>query len=213
MDEASFDRLSVIVHRMRDQSTRRGALRLLLGGSVAAAGALVTAETDAKKNKHKNCSGYGGRCNGNKNCCGGRCINGFCFPGNGGGGGGGKNCGGRRCANGWSCCRQSGVDVCVPNNYPTCCNGNGYVGGYHCCGGYGGACPSGWECCGGFNQCCGENQRCCGNGRCCPRGWYCGDIACYAYQDARSNAVSAESMPFSDPVTIDESDWVDLRKR
>jgi hypothetical protein len=215
MDGASFDRLSVIVHRLRDQSTRRGALRLLLGGSLATAGTLVGAETEAKKKKkHKNCRGYGGRCNGNKNCCNGRCINGFCFPrGGGGGGGGGKNCGGQRCPNGWRCCRQSGIDICVPNNYPTCCNGNGYNDGYRCCGGNGGACPSGWRCCGGFNQCCQPGWKCCGNGRCCPDGWYCGDIACYANQDAEASVESTSSVPFADPTTIDDGDWIDLSQR
>ena len=32
MDGESFDRLSVVVHRLRDKATRRGALGLMLGG-------------------------------------------------------------------------------------------------------------------------------------------------------------------------------------
>ena len=41
MDGESFDRLSVVVHRLRDNATRRGALGLVLGGSVAALSGLL----------------------------------------------------------------------------------------------------------------------------------------------------------------------------
>lgn len=209
MDGESFDRLSVLVHRLRDRATRRGALGLIVGGSLAAAGGLLADDAAAKnrnKNKNKNCKGYGGTCDHHGDCCGNNCRNGRCWYGGGGGGGGGNNCGGLNCPNGWRCCNQGGVRVCVPNTYPTCCNGNGYNYGYHCCSGYGGACPSGWECC-GYNQCCSEGWKCCGNGRCCPRGWYCGNSVCYANQNAEISAQSVESVPFSDAVEIDDADW------
>jgi hypothetical protein len=215
MDGESFDRLSVIVHRLGDGATRRGALRTLLGGSLAAASGLLAEGTEAKKHRRRRgCKGFGGGCNSNRDCCNGRCRNGFCFPGNGGGGGGGggNRCN-RGCQNGWQCCRQNGVDVCVPNNLPTCCGGNGFNSGFHCCGGNGGACPSGWDCCGGFNQCCSAGWKCCGNGRCCPDGWFCrNDGTCQANQDARSSGASGEVVPSREPVTIDDNDWIDLSK-
>ena len=36
MDGSSFDKLSVSVHRLREQASRRNALRLLAGGTAAA---------------------------------------------------------------------------------------------------------------------------------------------------------------------------------
>jgi hypothetical protein len=215
MDGASFDRLSRVVLGLRDRASRRGALRLVLGGSLAAAAGLLAEDADARRrNRNRNCRGYGGFCNGPRDCCSGSCINNRCFPGRGRGRHGRRHCGGRYCAAGWGCCNYNGVSVCVPNNYPTCCGGsNSYAGGYYCCGGGGGACPAGWDCCGGFNQCCGPNQQCCGNGRCCPVGWYCGDIACHAFQEsdvAAQGVKSAESVPFSAPVTVNSSDWVSL---
>jgi hypothetical protein len=221
MDGESFDRLSVVVHRLRDQATRRGALRLLLGGSVAAAGGLLTQDADAKKHKnkkhknkkHKNCRGYGAKCQSWRDCCSGNCFGNRCFQsgGGGGGGGGGKHCGGRRCPAGWGCCRSNGVSVCVPNNFPTCCGGNSYSSGYRCCGGpYGGACPFGGECCGGFNQCCQSGWKCCGSNTCIPKDWDCDD---FFLQQAESDGVSTESkprIPSAAPVTIDDSDWITL---
>ena len=52
----SFDRLSVVVHRLRDKATRRGALGLMLGGSIAAASGLLTEDAAAKKHnkRHRN---------------------------------------------------------------------------------------------------------------------------------------------------------------
>jgi hypothetical protein len=221
MDGEAFDRLSMVVHRLRDTATRRDAMRVLLGGSVVAATGLLGDDAEARKKKNKKskknaCRRYTGRCNRNRDCCNGKCRNGWCYYNGGGGGGGGNtNCGGRRCPNGWRCQKQGGVSVCVPKGYPTYCGGNNaYVPGYQCCNGAnGGACPSGWKCCGGFNQCCGPDQRCCGNGRCCPRGWYCGNVACYANQAAADGEVSVDgvrSADFIDPVTVDAKDWVSL---
>src|SRR5687768_5243786 len=99
MDGESFDRLSVVVHRLRDRATRRGALRMLAGGAVALASGLLGDEAEARKghnnkrhrrNNKKYCRGFGGRCYSQRDCCGGRCYGGFCF---GSGGGGGKHCG------------------------------------------------------------------------------------------------------------------------
>ena len=153
MDGESFDRLSVVVHRLRDKATRRSALGLLLGGSVAAAGALMSDDAAARKNKNRkkdNCRGFGAKCSRNSDCCFSKCRNGRCWYGGGGGGGGGSRCNGQRCPSGWECCRLSGVDVCVPRNHPTCFNN--------------GICPVGWRTC-GFNgpvrNCCGPNERCC----------------------------------------------------
>ncbi|MDF3039510.1 MAG: hypothetical protein K0Q71_2216 [Thermomicrobiales bacterium] len=160
MDGESFDRLSVGVHRLRDKATRRGALGLLLGGSLAAAGTLLGDDAAAKKgNKNKNrkknnCRGFGGKCSSNRDCCFSNCRNGRCWYGGGGGGGGNKHCGGRRCQNGWDCCRMSGVDVCVPRNHPACFNN--------------GICPGGWRTCGWngpVRNCCAPGTHCCNNGQ------------------------------------------------
>src|SRR5687767_9928700 len=70
MDGDSFDRLSVVVHRLRDTATRRGALGLLLGGSVAAVSGLLAGDAEARRRnrnkKNSNCRGFGGKCRSNK---------------------------------------------------------------------------------------------------------------------------------------------------
>jgi hypothetical protein len=198
MDGTSFDRLSVIVHRLRDQSTRRGALRLLLGGSVAAASGLVATETDAKKkNKRwKKCRGYGGRCNGNKNCCNGKCINGFCFPRR-GGGGGGKNCGGQRCPNNYRCCRFNGINMCLPWNHPACFGAGECLAGWD---------PCGWN--GPVRTCCSPDTHCCVNNfgqRICLSDFFdCNDFFSSEVQSAQSatdpngNPAVTEPIPATD---------------
>jgi len=216
MDGEAFDRMSVRWQKLREQATRRGALRFLVGGSLAAATGLQVDRTEAhKKNKNKyknhNCRGYGGYCNGSRDCCGGNCINNHCFPGNGGGGNGNGNyCNGINCPNGWGCQHNGSVSVCVPDNYNNCCGGYCYGGSYGCCNGNygGGACPAGWDCC-GFNQCCGDNQHCCGNGRCCPNGWYCnsnGTCDPNNYYNGVS-ATAAESIPSTAAVTLGEDQY------
>jgi hypothetical protein len=221
MDGESFDRLSVVVHRLRDQATRRGALRLLAGGVVALASELLADADDAeakkrhnnkrhRRNNKKYCRGFGGRCYSHRDCCNGRCFGGFCFGS--GGGGGGKHCGGRKCPAGWSCCRANNVSVCTPNNFPTCCGNVGYAPGFSCCNAHhGGACPGGFGCTDQFGLCCQPGWTWCANsGRCCPSGWFCGDIACYAYQTADVSGESVESVPFADPVRISEQEWTPL---
>ncbi|MFN8678984.1 MAG: hypothetical protein U0Z70_21570 [Thermomicrobiales bacterium] len=204
MDGSSFDKLSVSVHRLREQASRRNALRLLAGGAAAAvAGAIVT-DTDAKKNKkyknkYKKCRNnfYGGFCNGSKDCCNGKCRNGICWYNGGGGGGGGGRCGNVRCPNGWSCRKQGTVHICSPYNYPNYCGNNTYWNGnYRCCnGGYNGiACPSG-ECC-GIATCCQSGWKCCGNNTCIPNTWDCDDFF-------RSAEVGGESIPTMEPTPPD----------
>jgi hypothetical protein len=166
MDEKSFDRLSVVVHRLRDKTTRRGALGLLFGGSLAAAGTLLGEDAAARKGKKNrnrkknNCRGFGGRCDSNRDCCFSNCRNGRCWYGGGGGGGGGnKRCGGRRCQNGFDCCRVSGIDLCVQRGHPACFN-NGICPGGRTCGWNGPVrtcCPSGTHCC-SFNNFCLNNM-------------------------------------------------------
>jgi hypothetical protein len=206
MDGSSFDKLSVSVHRLREQASRRNALRLLAGGTVAAVGGAIATETDAKK-KHKNknkkykkCRNnfYGGFCNGNKDCCNGKCRNGICWYNGGGGGGGGRGgCGGVRCPNGWTCRRQGPANICSPYNYPNYCGNNTYWNGnYKCCGFSGIACPSG-ECC-GIATCCQVGWRCCGN-TCIPNNWNCNDF----YQSAE---VDGESIPTMEPTAPDAND-------
>jgi hypothetical protein len=216
MDGESFDRLSVIVNRLRDRSSRRDALRALLGGSAAvAAAALADDDADArKKNRKKRCRGYGATCHHHKDCCNGSCRYGRCWYTGNGGGGGGKHCGGRTCPSGWSCCRQSGVHVCVPSNYPTCCGGYSYANGYYCCNNGYGACYSGGECCpgGSGTGCCQDGWKCCGNGRCCPRGWDCGDFVCTynQYQDAEIAGESVQTIPSVEAQPVPDADRIAL---
>jgi hypothetical protein len=87
MDGESFDRLSVVVHRLRDKATRRSALGLVLGGSAAALSGLLAQDVSAKKHKnngkkkHKNCRGFGAGCKSNKDCCNSNCRSGRCWQG------------------------------------------------------------------------------------------------------------------------------------
>ncbi|MCA9880377.1 MAG: hypothetical protein KC442_21425 [Thermomicrobiales bacterium] len=204
MDGSSFDRLSVSVHRLRGQATRRNALRLLAGGSAAALASAVVPDADAKK-KHKNkkykkCRNrsYGGSCRNNKDCCNGKCRYGICWYNGGGGGKGG--CGGVRCPNGWTCRKQGPAHICSPYNYPNYCGNNTYWGNdYKCCGGnYGGfACPWG-ECC-GIATCCQSGWKCCGGSTCVPNGWDCNDFF-------RGAEIGGESVPTMEPTPPDAND-------
>jgi hypothetical protein len=200
MDGSSFDKLSVSVHRLREQASRRNALRLLLGGAAAVSGILASQpESEAKKKKkkrRKRCrTGYGGRCKSNRDCCNGKCRNGICWykPG-GGGGNGGRNCNGVRCPNGWRCCNFQGFRRCLPNNHPACI-------GY-------GECPFAWETCGwngSIRHCCGLNQRCCYSNSlnqhiCLPDTANCDNFN-------RSAEIESEAMEgVSDPIPVTDID-------
>lgn len=216
MDGDSFDRLSVIVHRLRDQASRRSAFRLLLGGALVAAGVLASDEADAKKknrnrNRHgKRCRGYGAGCGSNRDCCNGQCRNGRCWFTNGGGGGGGRHCGGRRCPNGWFCRSQNGVHVCVPDNFPTYCGGNNWYGSdFECCDGIpNGACTIGSECCGSVGMCCQNGWQCCGGSNCIPNDWDCDDFFRQSAGDVGSE--SGERIPYAAPTPVDEKDYITI---
>lgn len=216
MDGESFDRLSVVVHRLRDKATRRGALGLVLGASVAAVSGVLTEDAGAKKRnksskKNKNCRGFGGKCRSNKDCCYSKCRSGRCWYGN----NGGTRCGGQQCDAGWGCCNFSGVSVCVPHQYPVCCGNRSFVNGYTCCGGSGGACLGGVESCTGqFGVCCQPDWKHCNNGffagQCVPKGWDCNDLS----QSSQGDGVSTEStqqVPTADPQRIPATDWIDLQ--
>jgi hypothetical protein len=129
MDSESFDRLSVGVHRLQRQVSRRGALRLVLGGSAVAVGGVTGDEAEARRGRNRR--------NRDRFCWFGRCW-----------GNGGKNknrCGG--CPSGWRCRTQAHVSVCVPKNFTNCCGNICYSPGYTCCGT--GLCSGGWKCCHG----------------------------------------------------------------
>ena len=199
MDGSSFDKLSVSVHRLREQATRRKALRLLLGGTAAAAiGSVLTSESEANKKRCR--SGYGGRCNSNKDCCNGRCRNGRCWytgGGDGGGNTGDRYCNGVRCASGWRCCSFQGIKRCLPRDHAAC------IGS--------GECPFTWDTCGwngSIRQCCGVGQHCCywnslNRYICLPDGANCNDFS-------RSAGVESESISSvegaSEPIQVTEID-------
>jgi hypothetical protein len=189
MDEASFDRLSRTVHRLRRHTTRREALRTLAVGGVA--GLLTRLETDDARAA---CTRFWGRCSRDGQCCKRmRCRRGRCRPRN-DGGGGGESCGGTTCRSGLSCCTVSGFDQCIDRDRLICCRSS--------------ICERGGDCCG--STCCSKGWKCCGDGRCCPKDWRCGNTACVASQTADVSAESAESIPFDEPVKSDEQRWIDL---
>ncbi len=206
MDGESFDRLSVVVHRLREKATRRGALGLLFAGSVAAVAGIGANDADAKRGrrKKKKCRGLGAVCGSYRDCCSRNCFRNRCF----GGGGNNGSCGGRDCLPGQDCCTISGVSICVPDSYPTCCDGGSYIPGYRCCSGsLGGACPLGQDCCGGFNHCCGPDTKCCNN-RCIHESVNCDDFPFSASQGGEVDAAAVESESVSEPVTVPDEDWI-----
>lgn len=201
MDGESFDRLSVVVHRLGERATRRGVLGLVLGGTLTAAGSLLAEDAGAHK-KHKNRRKSNGK---NRNCWGGRCWN---------RGRHGNQCGGRICQNGWGCCNQGGVSVCVPQNFPTCCGNYGFANGYTCCGGHGGACFGGLETCTGqFGICCQPGWKHCNNSfssTCIPNTWDCDQFFYQSSQSAGVATESAEQIPTADPAPVPAEDWIEL---
>jgi hypothetical protein len=216
MDGESFDRLSVVVHRLRNKATRRGALGLVLGGSLAAVSGLLADGAGAKKRnkngkkKNKDCRGFGAKCGSNKDCCYSKCRSGRCWYGS----RSGNNCGGKTCDNGWGCCNSNGVSVCVPNNYPVCCGNQSFVNGYTCCGGNGGACLGGIDSCTGqFGFCCQPGWKHCSSGFwsgiCVPHYWDCNSTSQWSQAEGFA-AESSESAPTTDPQPISPADWIDL---
>jgi hypothetical protein len=217
MDGESFDRLSVVVHRLHDNATRRGALALVLGGSAAALSGLLADDAGAKKHnkngknkKNKDCHGFGAKCGSNKDCCYSNCRSGHCWYGN----GSQSRCGGKTCDNGWGCCNFDGVSVCVPNTYPVCCGNQSFVNGYTCCGGNGGACLGGIDSCTGqFGICCQSGWKHCSSGFwagvCVPNYWDCNSNSQWS-QAADIAAESTESVPTTEPQPISPADYIDL---
>lgn len=214
MDGESFDRLSIVIHRLRDKATRRSALGLALGGSVAAVSGLLAEDAGARhRNQAKNdCRGFGGPCSSNRDCCYSKCRSGRCWHGR----ARRKRCGGRNCPSGWGCCSSSGISLCVPRKYPVCCGSQSFVNGYTCCGGSGGACLGGVDSCTGqFGVCCQSGTRYCTSGffkgQCIPNGWSCDDLS----QSSQSGGISAEStepIPTTAPAAISPADWIDLQR-
>lgn len=223
MEDAAFDRLSMVVHRLRDQATRREALRTLAAGSIAGLLARLGAEdaSAACVRRRKRCS-RDRECCGNPNqniicdplpsscdrsgerCCGRSdaqcsshcdCCRGFACSGGRcrSSGDGGEGCGGTTCPSGWTCCEISGVSRCIDPDYLRCCRSS--------------ICEQDGDCCG--STCCSSGWKCCGDGRCCPDGWRCGKNACIARQTAGISAESDESVPFGDPVKGDEREWIE----
>ena len=82
MDGESFDRLSVIVHRLRNKTTRRRALGVLLSGAVAAVSGKLADDAGARdRNRTTNCRRLGRPCSSNRDCCSAECRHGRCWTG------------------------------------------------------------------------------------------------------------------------------------
>lgn len=196
MDDRSFDRLARVVSDLRDRTSRRGALKALLGGALAVP-ALAADDAEAEKRKNRKnrdkwwngnrCRSYGQPCSSNRQCCNGDCWYGICRTGQ-----PGKQCGFQTCLPGYECCRDSfGGSICTLPGYGVCCNnGSNWNGNYKCCNG--GACFSGWTCC--------------GNGSCCPPGLRCRNGSCTTRSGAR-NASAQRAVP---AVAPDPADSVTL---
>ncbi|MCC6314021.1 MAG: hypothetical protein IT337_08390 [Thermomicrobiales bacterium] len=214
MDDTRFDRLSVVVDKLRTGASRRETLRLLLAGSLAAAAATVE-DAEAKKKKHKNrnknsCRGWGSRCSRNKDCCNGRCRSGVCQLNNGNWWNGNPGNGGTRCRTpggtitclpGYECSTVAGVHVCVPKGYNVCCGNNCFSNDWN------------WKCCGnsswGFQGGCPSSMRCCSTrygARCCPSGMRCSNAGCWPRTASRA-ARAAGTAPVPKPTFGDDA-WV-----
>ena len=217
MDEQSFDRLAVAVDRIRDRSTRRGALRALLGGSLAAAVAvLAPAATDAA------CTSLGFRCRRNGDCCSGRCASNTCIPNT----GGGCRSTGFGCGNDSDCCSGNCErSICVSgggscNSLGFGCRLNGDCCSGRCSGnicvrdGDGGRCGPGLFACGSGagRGCCPVNFRCCRGGfgsGCCPSGFRCrSNGTCTLGGGVREASASGEErvVPKTERVEATETD-------
>jgi len=228
MDGESFDRLSVVVHRLSERATRRGIFGLVLGGSLTAAESMRSENAGARhknkrrknnhnnhnnrnNNKNWNCRGLGGRCWSSRDCCNSSCRSGRCWYG---GDSGNQQCGGQNCQNGWGCCSQGGVSVCVPQNFPTCCGNRSFANGYTCCGNLGGACLGGIDTCTGqFGLCCQPGWKHCNNSftsTCIPNNWDCDQFFFQSSQNGGVTAQSGEHIPSQPPVEIPAGDWVEL---
>jgi hypothetical protein len=222
MDGASFDRLSLFVHRMNDRATRRQALRtLVVSGITAALTQLRTEDAAACTQRRHQCSRNGDCCgypnqdiycdalpsscdrNGDRCCgrsgasCSRKCD---CCRGLTCSGGrcrssndGGGSCGNTTCPSGQKCCTISGFPQCIDPDFLHCCQSA--------------ICTKGWDCCGKF--CCSSGWKCCGNGLCCPDGWRCGKTACDPSRTSATAEASAESIPFAEPVPSDEQHWIE----
>ncbi len=75
MDQETFDRLS---RRVSAAQTRRGALRALWAGGIAATLAAVLPGAGEASQTVKGCRVPGQRCNRNEKCCSGKCRSGRC---------------------------------------------------------------------------------------------------------------------------------------
>jgi hypothetical protein len=218
MEDSAFDRLSLLVHRLRDRTSRRTALRSLAASGVA--GGLLRLgieEGSAACTRRRRRCDTNGECCGRRvicdrlsrvcdrrgdRCCGRRdascssrcdCCAGLrCGGGRCGGSsdGGSDLCGGNSCGRGEKCCTVSGVSRCIPETY-------------HCC--RSAVCAQTQECCGA--GCCSSDWKCCGEGQCCPDDWQCGQTACLATQDAGVSAQAEQSMPFAEPDPFDAKKW------
>jgi hypothetical protein len=221
MDHKSFDRLSVVVDRLRTGATRRDTLRLLLGGSLAAAAAVTAEDAEAKRKKNKkkrnknSCRGWGSGCSRNSDCCNGRCRSRVCQPRNGnwwngGGGGSGRRCntqwGTITCLPGYECSKVAGVHVCTPKGFDTCCGNNCFNNNWNaqCCNnnswGNKGGCPAGMRCCSGQL-----------GGGCCPDGFNCSNNGqCTTWRTASSGQRTAETRPQTPKIAFSDADWVEV---
>lgn len=185
MDGPRFDRLT---RAFASTSSRRSAIKALIGFTGAVAGAAVTQEADARTIGSRPtippppppACPAGQMCNGtcctsgqtccNGACCTGSCTNGLCCPPQ------TSACGSNCCPAGLACCGNQCCDpsLCSPTG-SHCCAAGTNVCGEECC-------QPGDDCCDGeccFGVCFGE-EMCCPRpqivcqGGCCPPG----DIVC-----------------------------------
>jgi hypothetical protein len=225
MDHDSFDRLTVAIDRWRDRATRRSTLRLLVGGSVAAAG-LTAADADARRRERDICRGIGASCKRDRDCCTDTCLADRCrIPGS-------QECGNRTCLPGFKCCRGNGSErKCTPRGFPTCCGSFSFADGFRCCrssdSGQSGACPSNSTCC--SNRvgagCCPQGMKCCDGGccpdgmicchhGCCPDGFRCASSGCAIDGTATAGTRRmSKTRPFTDRLEIDEADVIEVAPR
>ena len=178
------DRFDALTRRVTvDGISRRGAVRLLAAGALAA---LIPHEGTAGA-ANRRCVALGKACNGEDRCCDGDCRRGECRCPR-----GSRPCGGRCCPSDRSC--QDGVCRCMPDRKATTCRdgrcvrsqfGTDCMRDDNCCSNHcaagNGDCPRGRTRCGG--RCVNTNTddaNCGGRGNACAPDAECMHGVCMA---------------------------------
>ena len=203
MDGESFDRLSVIVHRLRNKTTRRRALGVLLSGSVAAVSGKLADDAGARdRNRTTTAAASAGSAR----------QTGTAVPQSADTDAAGLAVGAVvvvvvRSVVAGRIVNPVGIVVgpaasrfASRATTRSAAESKSFANGYQCCGGSGGACPGGVNSCTGqFGICCQSGWKYCNSGfykgQCIPKDWSCNDLS----HSSQSDDIAAESTEKSRP--------------